>query len=332
VKEIGMTTRRDIIRQFGILAAASVPALLLRAHAQAPGPVRIFTPFPPGSGPDAALRVVSEQLEKRWARPVVIENRTGGNGFIAVAAFKQGAADGRDLIQLDNTHTTTHPHTFTHLPYDVQRDFVPLSMLLRTSFFVVVGANSRFKTLDAIVAAAREQPGRITYGSWFNGSPGHIGALRLQTMQGIQMVHVPFRDFGQLYAAVASQEVDWALGSIGSAGALERAGKLRFIALAAPTRDPMYPDVPATAESDSLRGYEVSGWTGLFGPGGLSRATRDRLAADIADSLAAPETVDRYRPLGYEAPKLDPDEFAQLIRQETDAWGDIVREAHLRLD
>jgi tripartite-type tricarboxylate transporter receptor subunit TctC len=151
-------------------------------------------------------------------------------------------------------------------------------------------------------------------------------------MTGIQMVHVPFRDFGQLYAAVASQEVDWALGSIGSAGALERAGKLRFIALAAPARDPLYPDVPATAESDSLRGYEVSGWTGLFGPSGLSLAARDRLAADIAESLAAPETVDRYKTLGYEAPKLDPDEFAQLIRQETDSWGDIVREAHLRLD
>src|SRR5262249_4787844 len=156
----------------------------------------------------------------------------------AVAAFKQGATEGRDLIQLDNTHTTTHPHTFSHLPYDVQKDFMPLAMLLRTSFFAAVGANSRFRTLDDIVAAARDQPGRITYGSWFNGSPGHIGALRLEAMKGIRMVHVPFRDFGQLYAAVASQEVDWALGSIASAGALERGGKLRFVALAAARRDP----------------------------------------------------------------------------------------------
>jgi tripartite-type tricarboxylate transporter receptor subunit TctC len=332
VKEIAMKTRRDIIRQLGALALAGAPALLLHARAQAPGPVRIFTPFPPGSGPDAALRLVTEQLERRWSRPVIVENKPGGNGFIAVAAFKQGATDGRDLIQLDNTHTTTHPHTFSHLPYDVQRDFVPLAMLLRTSFFVTVGANSRFKTLDAIVAAAREQPGRITYGSWFNGSPGHIGALRLQAMKDIRMVHVAFRDFGQLYAAVASGEVDWALGSIGSAGALERAGKLRFIARAAATRDPAYPHVPATGESESLRGYEVSGWTGLFGPGGLPLATRDRLAADVVDSLAAPETLERYKVLGYEAPRLNPDEFAQLIRQETDAWGGIVREAHLRLD
>ena len=327
-----MNTRRDTLRQLGALAFAAAPTLPLRARAQATGPVRIFTPFPPGSGPDAALRLVAEQLERRWARPVVVENKSGGNGFIAVAAFKQGVTDGRDLIQLDNTHTTTHPHTFSHLPYDVQRDFVPLAMLLRTSFFVVVGANSRFKTLDALVAAAREQPGRITYGSWFNGSPGHMGALRLQAMKGIQMVHVAFRDFGQLYATVASGEVDWALGSIGSAGALERAGKLRFIALAAAARDPAYPNVPATGESDSLRGFEVNGWTGLFGPRGLPLGTRDRLAADVVDSLAAPETVERYKALGYEAPRLSPDELAQLIRKETDAWGSIVREAHLRLD
>jgi tripartite-type tricarboxylate transporter receptor subunit TctC len=148
----------------------------------------------------------------------------------------------------------------------------------------------------------------------------------------VGMVHVPFRDFGQLYAAVASQEVDWALGSIASAGALERAGKLRFVALAASTREPAYPNVPATSESAGLHGFEVSGWAGLFGARAMPRAVRNRMAADIAQSLAAPQTVERYKVFGYEAPRLTPDEFAQLIRQETEAWGEIVRAAHLRLD
>jgi tripartite-type tricarboxylate transporter receptor subunit TctC len=328
-----MNTRRDLIRQLVALATlAAGPSMLLQARAQAPSPVRIYTPFPPGSGPDASLRVLAEQLERQWSRPVIIENKPGGNGFIAVAAFKQGATNGQDLIQLDNTHTTTHPHMFSHLPYDVEKDFVPLAMLLRTSFFVAVGAGSRFGTLEDIVAAAREQPGRITYGSWFNGSPGHMGALRLQDMTGTHMVHVPFRDFGQLYAAVASREVDWALGSIASAGPLERAGRLRFIALAAASRDRRYPNVPATAESPTLRGYEVSGWAGLFGPHGLPQPARDRLVADIAKGLATPEAVERYEVLGYEAPRLGPDEFAELIRRERDAWGETVRAAHLRLD
>ena len=146
------------------------------------------------------------------------------------------------------------------------------------------------------------------------------------------MTHVPYRDFGQLYGAVGNQEVDWALGSIASAGGFERAGRLRFLAIAAPTRDPLYPDVPATSELPSVRGYEVSGWVGLFGPGTLPIAARDRLAGEIAGALTVPEVVERYRALGYEAPKLSPDEFAQLIRKETAGWADVIRVAHLRLD
>jgi tripartite-type tricarboxylate transporter receptor subunit TctC len=330
-----MNARRKFIKAFGACgAAAFAPACITRAWAQQfpSRPVHVITPFPPGSGPDAALRVLAETLAARWGQPVVVDNKPGGNGFIAVSAFRQATADGHELIQLDSTHTTTHPHTFSKLPYDVERDFVPLAMMLRTSFFVVTGAGSPYKSLDDIVAAARSRPGGVTYGSWFTGSPGHLGGLQLEAMKSLHMVHVPFRDFGQLYAAVASQQIDWALGSIASAGALERGGKIRFIAFAAPVRDPQYPNVPATGEMPDFRGFEVSGWAGLFGPRGLAPALRNQISADVAASLADPGMMERYRAFGYEAPKLDPDEFAQLIRRETAAWGEIVRTANLRLD
>jgi len=330
-----MNARRNLIRAIGAFAAAAcAPVCITRAWAQQfpSRPVHVVTPFPPGSGPDAALRVLAEALAARWGQPVVIENKPGGNGFIAVGAFRQAAADGHELIQLDNTHTTTHPHTFSKLPYDVERDFVPVSMMLRTSFFVTTGAGSPYKSLEDIVAAARARPGEVTYGSWFNGSPGHLGCLQLQAMKSLQMVHVPFRDFGQLYAAVASQQVDWALGSIASAGALERSGRIRFIAFAAPARDPQYPTVPATGEMPDLRGFQVSGWAGLFGPSGLASALRDQIATDVAASLATPDMVERYRVFGYEAPKLAPEAFAQLIRRDTAAWGEVIHASKLRLD
>lgn len=330
-----MNARRNFIKTMAACgAAACAPAFITRAWAQQfpSRPVHVITPFPPGSGPDAALRVLAETLAARWAQPVIVDNKPGGNGFIAVSAFRQAAGDGHELIQLDNTHTTTHPHTFSKLPYDVERDFVPVAMMLRTSFFVVTGAGSPYKSLEDIVAAARARPGSVTYGSWFTGSPGHLGGLQLEAMKSLHMVHVPFRDFGQLYAAVASQQVDWALGSIASAGALERGGKIRFIAFAAPARDPQYPNVPATAEMPDLRGFEVSGWAGLFGPRGLAPTSRNQIAGDVAASLATPEMIDRYRVFGYEAPKLDPDQLAQLIRRETAAWSGIIHTANLRLD
>lgn len=330
-----MTTRRNSLKTLARAGAALLAglAVALASAETFPGrPVKIITPFPAGSGPDAALRLVAEQLQRKWGQPVVIENKPGGNGFIAAAAFKQGSGDGYDLIQLDNSHVTSHPHFFSKLPYDVERDFAPLRMILRTYFFVAVGKDSPFHGVDDIVSAAKAKPSQVSYGSWFNGSPGHVGALRLQAMAGVQMVHVPYRDFGQLYAAVANNEVHWALGSSGSAGAMERAGKLRFMAMAGPRREPSYPSVPSTAESSSTSGYEVSGWTGLFAPRGIAPALRDKIAADIADALAAPEVVERYKVLGFEAPELATAAFAELIQRETRTWGDVIKAANLKLD
>lgn len=313
----------------GLLAASGAA----RATTTFPSrPVRVFTPFPAGSGPDASLRMVAEQLSRHWGQPVLVDNRPGGNGFIAVAAFKQGASDGHDLIQLDSTHITSHPSTFAKLPYDVQRDFASLRMLLRTPFFVAVGAHSPHRTLDDLVSAARARPGRMSYGSWFNGSPGHLAGLLMQARFDLSMLHVPFRDFGQLYTAVANGEVDWAMGSVATAAPLEKAGRLRFIALAAPQRDSLYPDVPATAESPSTRGFEVSAWAGLFGPAAIAGNLQKMISADVSQALAASEVMAAYKTIGYEAPNLSPPQFDALIRRETAQWAKIIQAANLRLD
>jgi tripartite-type tricarboxylate transporter receptor subunit TctC len=328
-------TRRVMVRAipvFGAATALGLRATDTRAQTFPAKQVRIITPFPPGAGPDAALRILSDRLSKKWDHPVVVDNRAGGNGFIAVATFKQGSPDGYDLIQLDNSHITTHPHVFRILPYNVVADFTPLAMILRTWFFVAVAADSPYKSIDDIVAAAKAAPGKINYGSWFIGSPGHLGALRLQEMTGTQMTHVPYRDFGQLYTAVSNKELDWALGSAASAGSMERSGKIRFIAFAAPARDKLYPDVPCTAESPSLRGYEIQGWVGVFAPRTAPKAVCERIASDIAEALKSQAIRDRYAALGFEAPDLTLQAFADLIQRETDAWADVIRTASVQLD
>jgi tripartite-type tricarboxylate transporter receptor subunit TctC len=294
--------------------------------------VRLITPFPPGAGPDAALRVLSDQLSRKWQQPVVVDNRPGGNGFIAVSAFKQGSADGYDLVELDNSHITTHPHVFRNLPYTVAADFTPLAMILRTWFFVAVAADGPYKTIDDIVAAAKANPGKVNYGSWFIGSPGHLGALRLQELTGTEMIHVPYRDFGQLYTAVANKELDWALGSAASAGSMERSGRIRFIAFAAPQRDKLYPDVPCTAELPRLQAYRVQGWVGLFAARSAPKAVCERVAADLSGALKTPTVQERYAALGFEAPDIALDAFGNLIQRETEAWAGIIKAAAVRLD
>lgn len=312
----------------GLLAAAGAQA----QSAFPTRPVEIITAFPAGSGPDAALRLVAEQLARRWGQPVIVDNRPGGNGFIAIAALRQAAPDGHKLIQLDSTHLTTHPHTFSRLPYDPQVDLEPVRPLFRNAIFVAVAKDSPYRTLDDLVAAAKAVPGALDYGSWFNGSPGHLGALRLQALTGTRMVHVPYKEMSQLYSGVAMQQVHWALGSAASAGALEKAGRVRFVAVASAQRSPSYPDVPSTAESPATRGFEVSAWTALFAPKGTPAALRERISADVADALRAPEVASRYRALDYDRFDAGPEALADTIRQETRAWGEVIRAAQLKLD
>ncbi len=330
-----MLLRRTALKGLAIAGlgqALTLPWSAAQAQTTYPSkPVRVLTPFPAGAGPDAAMRVIGEQLGRKWGQSVVIDNRPGGNGFIAISAFKN-AADSHSLLLIDSSHATVHPLTYSQLPYDVQKDLQPIGMILRTPFFIAVAADSPYRSLEDIVAAAKAKPDTITYGSWFMGSPGHIGALRLQSLRGISMRHVPYKDFGQLYAAVANKDVDWALGSVASAGAMERGGKLRFIAVAARQRDPLYPNVPATGEMPNLADFEVSAWVGLFAPQAMQAATLSKVATDLREALDKSEVVERYKTMGYESPRLTPPEFAQLIQRETKGWESVIRSANLKFD
>ena len=295
--------------------------------------VRITTPFSAGSGPDAALRALAQGLSEKWGQPVIVDNRPGGNGFIAITAFKKYAPDGMELINADAGHVTVHPHTFRKLPYDPVKDLEPVRALLLSNYFIAVSQRSPFRTIDDIVRAAKAKPGAVTYGSFFLGSPPHLGALKLESQADVKMLHVPYKDTMQLYTAVATGEVDWALGSIASAGPLEKSGKLRFIGVAAGKQRQMrFPDVPSTAESVTAKNLYVTGWTGLFAPRGTPKELREKIARDVSEVLASPAMVERYRNLGYEDSPLSTDAFAAAIQKESDEWRTVVSQAGLKLD
>lgn len=318
-----------------LLIAAAIATLgTIQAHAQGfpSKPVKIITPSSAGSGPDAALRALGDFLSKKWGQPVIIDNRPGGNGFIATGAFKQARPDGHELIAPDSSHITTHPHTFSKLPYDPVKDFEPIRPVLLTDFYVVVSKESPLNSLSDIVAAAKDKPGQLTYGSWFVGSPGHLGALRLESQTGIKMTHVPYKEMSQLYAGVANREVDWALGSAASAGPMEKAGKVKFIGLGAPKRSSIYPETPSTDESPATKGFESNAWVGLFAPPGTPKAIKEKISADVREGLATPMMQDRYRTLGYEVMDLGPDQFAERIRKDGAIWKKVIQQAGLKLD
>lgn len=326
-----MTHRRHLLAAatfaLGLLAGTAAQAQDFPTKA-----VRIVTPFPAGAGPEAVLRVLAEKLQKKWGHPVIVENKPGGNGFIAIDAFKRGATDGHDLIQLDNVHLVAYPHLFKKLPYDPVKDFDPLTPLFRTYFFVGVPTGSKYKTVGDIVADAKANPGKLNYGSWSVGNPVHLGSALLEAMTGTQMEHVIYKETSMLYTGVANGELNFALGSLATAGPMQRSGKIKFIAVTAPKRHSAFPDVPTVAESGGPAGYEVTGWTTIAAPKGLPKAVAEKIQKDIEAALAEPDIKERYATFGYETFPTTREQFNAYIGTESAKYADVIRRAKASLD
>ena len=306
----------------------------LAAHAQdwPTKPVRIITPFPAGAGPEGIVRVLAEKLQKKWGKPVIIENKPGANGFLAIDAFKRGATDGHDLIQLDNVHLAAYPHLFKKLPYDPIKDFDVLLPLFRAYFFVAVPSTSKYKTVGDIIADAKARPTALNYGSWSVGNPVHLGSALLEAMTGTEMQHVIYKEVSMLYTGVANGELNWALGTLASAGPMQRAGKVRFIAITAPKRQAAFPDVPTVAESGGPAGYEVTGWTTIAAPRGLPKAVIDKIHKDIEIALAEPDMKERFVTFGYDSFPTTQQQFNAFIAAESAKYADVVKRAKASLD
>lgn len=295
-------------------------------------PVRIITPFPVGSGPEGVARLVADKLSKTWGQPVTVENRPGGNGFIAIDAFKRGANDGHDLIQLDNVHLTAYPHLFKKLPYDPRVDFDVLLPLFKTYFFFTAAVDSKYKNVADIVADAKANPGKLNYGSWSVGNPVHLGSALFETVTGTEMQHVIYKETSQLYTGVATGELSFAMGTSATAGPLYRAGKLKFVAIAAPQRLPAYKDVPTVVEAGGPKDFEVSGWTAIAAPKGLPKAVADKINSDIAKALAEPDVREKFLTFGYESFTPTRDQLNAYIQAESVRLAGVIARSKAALD
>lgn len=293
--------------------------------------VRLITPYPTGGAPDTIARVLAEKLSRKWGQAVVVENRPGGNGFIAIDAFKRGAKDGHDLIQLDSVHIAAYPYLFKKLPYDPVKDFDVQATLWKAYMMFVVPTSSKYKTVGDVITDAKANPGKLDYGSWSIGNPVHLGMEEFQYLTGTTMQHVVYKETSQLYSAVANGELAVSQGTAGTTGPLYKAGKLRFLAVAAPQRLVAYPDVPTVAEAGGPKDYEVSGWNVIAAPKGLAPAVRDKIRQDIAEAVASTDVQDRYATLGYVPLSLDRPKMEAFIQAESKRHEAIIKRTKIEL-
>jgi tripartite-type tricarboxylate transporter receptor subunit TctC len=318
---------------FGALvfvAAAHLPSAVAQTYPAKP--VRSVAPYSPGSGPDAVMRILSDKLSRSWGQQLVIDNKPGANGFIAIGDAKRAAPDGYTLLQVDNTHMALQPHVFKKLPYDPVKDFEPVAPVYFTNFFVVVAADSPWNTVGDLIKAAKAAPGDITYGSWGIGSVAHVGATMLEAATDTKMMHVPFKDMGSVYTSVATGDIKWAFGTAATAGPMYQAKKVKFIAFAAPKRLAGYTDVPTVSEAGGPAGFEVRTWVGLFAPTGTPKATIDKINADVGKVLATADVKERLATFGFEPYIGPPSELTKAMERDSRMFSEVVKRAKISLD
>ena len=212
------------------------------------------------------------------------------------------------------------------------KSFEPVASIFRTTFLVAVPADSKFKNLADIVAAAKASPGTVTYGSWGVGSPGHLGAELLELQSNIQMQHVPYREVSQLFTSVGAGDVSWSLGTLPSSSGAYKAGKLRYIAVASAKRLPQVPEVPTAAEAGGPKDFDVNAFVVLVAPKGLAPALRAKINADVAKVLTDPEIKSRFDTFAFEPISWSPEEIVRNAEAKGKVYEQLVKKANISLD
>jgi tripartite-type tricarboxylate transporter receptor subunit TctC len=295
-------------------------------------PVKVIIPYAAGSGPDAVMRLLGDKLARTWGQQLVVENRPGGNGWLAIDAARKAAPDGYTMLQVDDSQMVLQPLLYAKLPHDMVKDFDPVGMIFRTNFFVVVGGESPWKTLPELIASARTNPGKLVYGSPGIGTVPHVGAEMLASLTGTRMQHAPFKDVQQLFGSIANGDIAWGFGTLGTSGSLYRAKKVRFLAIAAPRRLAATPEVPTVAEAGGPADFEVQSWAGMFVPHGTPKANVERLNADMNKALVEPDIRAKLSGIGFETIPSSAEAVTQAISDQSRKIAPVIKAARISLD
>jgi tripartite-type tricarboxylate transporter receptor subunit TctC len=307
-----------------LLAALSLWAASVQGQTYPAKVVKLVAPYSSGAGPAVFMRVMADRLSKTWGQQVIVDARPGASGFIAIEAVKNAAPDGHELLVVSNAHVAINPALYKKLPYDPQGDFVPVGLIYHTPFFVTVKSDGPYPSVPALIAAAKANPGRITYGASYVGAPSHLGAADLAYRTGTRMTLVPYKDQSQMYVSIANGELDWALSTLASALPLMKAGRIKLLAIAAARRSESAPDVPTIREAGGPD-FAVDSWLALLAPRGTPPALVQKINADLNAALSAPEVLERMKVFGFEALPGTPEQLAEAIRADTKTYGELVR-------
>jgi tripartite-type tricarboxylate transporter receptor subunit TctC len=318
----------------GLALAATLAAPL--AHAQGAGSypsktIRLIVPFAPGGSTDILGRLLAQKMGESMHTTVVVDNKPGANGTIGCDLVAKAPADGYTVVLGDVGCMAMAKGLYTKLPYDPLRDFAPISLVARSPLVLTVGAQSPFHSLKELTAAAQAQPGKLNYPSSGTGGPNHLGAELYAMQAKVKIGHVPYKGSAPSVVSLAAGETDFGFLTAVTIAAQLKAGKVRALAVAHNERLQSMPDVPTMSEA-GLKDFTADAWFLAAVPAGTPKPIVDRLYAEIAKALPAPEVKEKLDAMGVLPSGLKPDASAQFLRVEVDKWRDVIKNAGITLD
>ncbi|PZX29308.1 conserved hypothetical protein, UPF0065 [Cupriavidus phytorum] len=333
-------------RQFSLAACARAAGLVLGvagigagamlavpAHADTwpSKPVTVIVPFPAGGGTDAFARPLTAQLSKQLGKQFVIDNRGGAGGTVGASLASKAAPDGYTVF-IGGAHHAIAPSFYKKLDYDIEKDFIPVTVIAQPPQVVVVNPNRvKANTLQELIAYARANPGKLNYGSAGNGSSHHLAGELFKIQTKTFITHIPYKGAGPALSDLIAGQVDLMFDGLGSSAQHIRAGRIKALAVASNKRSPAFPNVPTAAEA-GVPNYEVSTWYAMWVPKGTPKDIVDRLYAETEKALNTPELKQVWLNNGSETPAFTPEQFGQFQHAEIRRWAQVVQQSGAKMD
>ena len=320
------------MKRIGGLLLLVLVGALPAAHAQSgkwpERPVRVIIPFPPGDSPDVVARLLAPRLFEEFGQQFVVDNRTGASGTIGSEIAARANPDGYTLALVPSSYATSA--VFYKLPFDPVKGIAPIAMIAAGPSLLVAHPSVKATNLKEFIELLRAQPRALNFGSSGSGTTPHLMVELFMQMTRTEMVHVPYKGAGPSVAGVIGGQIQVTVGSVPAFIPHLKSGRLRALAVTTEQRSPALPDVPAIAES--VPGYSVSGWNGMWAPAGTPREIVSRLNQALARLLKQPDIQERLRASGREPAHSTPEEFAGAIARDIAMWSKVVRNGNIKID
>jgi len=311
-----------------LLAIASPPA---QAQAWPNKPITLVVPFPPGGGTDAFARPLSVFLAKQLGRPVIIDNRGGAGGTVGAAIAAKAAPDGYTFF-IGAVHHAIAPSFYPKLDYNIETDLVPLTVIANPPQVIVVNPTRvKAENFKDFLDFVRKNPGKLNYASAGNGTSHHLAGELFKLQSKTFIIHIPYRGAGPALNDLLAGNVDMMFDGLGSSAQHIRSGRIRPLAVAAPTRSPAFPNLPTTAEV-GMPEYVVSTWYGIWGVKGTPKDILDRMHAEVVKAIASPELREIWASQGSDNATMTPAQFSKLLAGDIKRWSDVTKASGAKLD